>query len=221
MLGGLRVTVESSGYSHAALVLRVLHGCLAQIEFGLLVVVAALVATSAPAQPVQVAGIKRIRNLAWLTFGFIVLQLIVGTMMRQMGAGLAISTFPSASPTGSWMPPAHNAYVDTNFTHTRFLALLVVVHVVLLVSRVLRTAGGERQLRQPALLLLVLVAAQVALGVGVILSLRGQLVTTLHVVNGALVLATSLLLALRASQIKALTEPESPPPHSTKREAVA
>lgn len=222
VLGGFRVTVESGGNPQGALILRVLHGCFAQIEFALLVVVAAILSTSSAEKVMQVSGINRIRNLAWMTFGFIFLQLVCGATMRHMGAGLAIPFFPHASSGGAWMPPAHNAYVDTNFTHTRFLALLVVVHVVLLVSRVLRTAAGERRLRQPALVLLVLVAAQVALGIAVIWSLRGQLVTTLHVVNGALVLSTSLLLALRASQIKSLSEvTESFPSQFPTQEATA
>ena len=204
VLGGFRVTEQSGGNANAAMIFRVVHGCFAQIEFGLLVVIASMLGSGSPFKatpPIQ--GIRRIRSLAWLTFGFIFLQLVVGAIMRHMGAGLAIPTFPKAAANGSWMPLVHNAYVDTNFTHTRVLALLVLVHVVLLARRIFRTAGAERALSQPALLLVVLVLAQVALGISVIWTLRRQLPTTLHVVNGAVVLATSLLIAVRATCISA------------------
>jgi len=62
---------------------------------------------------------------------------------------------------------------------------------------VLRNAGGDRLIARPALLLVVLIAAQLTLGVFVIWQLRPPMLTTLHVVNGAALLAATVLLNLR------------------------
>src|SRR5205823_10808578 len=104
------------------------------------------------AHPTPASG--RARRLAWMTFTFIFLQLIFGAVMRHLGAGLAIPTFPSAAPDGSWMPHVHNAFVDTNFAHTRIFAFLVALHIVLIALRVFRTARGEPLLTRPAATLL-------------------------------------------------------------------
>ena len=58
--------------------------------------------------------------------GFVFLQLIAGATMRHLGVGLVIPTYP-LTPEGGIMPKVHNAYIDLNFTHTRFLALLVAI----------------------------------------------------------------------------------------------
>ena len=201
VLGGFRVTEQSGGNAGAAMIFRIVHGCFAQIEFGLLVVIASMLSPALPAKASpRIAGVARIRNLAWLTFGFIFLQLVIGATMRHMGAGLAIPTFPKATVAGGWLPAAHNAYIDTNFTHTRLLALVVAVCVFLLAKLVFRTAGGEPALTRPALLLVALIVAQVALGISVIWTLRSQFLTTLHVMNGSIIFATGLLLAVRSAR---------------------
>ena len=55
-------------------------------------------------------------------------------------------------------------------------------------------------------------AAQVALGASVIWLRREPVITSLHVVNGAVVLGTALLLAVRATRLNALpaSSPLSP-----------
>jgi cytochrome c oxidase assembly protein subunit 15 len=122
--------------------------------------------------------------------------------MRHLGAGLAIPTFP-LTPQGRLMPEVHNAFVDLNFTHTRFGALVVSIFVLWLVTRALRGATGEIHLTRPALLLLGLLGTQLLLGMFVIWNLRPPVLTTLHVVNGAALLATTVLLAVRASRAPA------------------
>jgi len=207
VLGGLRVTVESAGHPEQAMVIRIIHGCFAQIELCLLVSVAATLSPKWPTGSV-VPGLSRIRRLAWLTFGFAFLQLALGAAIRHLGIALVIPTFPLASEHGL-MPPAHNAYIDLNFTHTRFMALLVAVHVILLWVRVRRSASSESRLMRPAWLLLALLAAQIVFGISIIWTYRNPWPTTLHVINGAALLATSLLIALRVSALKAEPEAEA------------
>lgn len=197
VLGGLRVTIEAGGDPNTAVAFRVLHGCFAHLELSLVVAIAAML--SPVWQKVQGLHAGRsIAILAWVTAGFIFLQLIFGASMRHLGAGLAIPTWPEASQTGSWMPPVHNTFVDLNFTHTRVGAAFVALLVLCLALRTIGNAASEVRLIRPAALSILLLVAQVTLGVFVIWKLRPPVLTTLHVVNGAALLATTVLLAVRA-----------------------
>ena len=204
VLGGLRVTIESSGHLEQAMTIRIIHGCFAQIELCLLVAVAATLSPKWKATS-AVSSLSKIRRLAWMTFGFAFLQLTLGAAIRHLGIALVIPTFPLASAHGL-MPPAHNAYIDLNFTHTRFMPILVAVHVILLWLRVRRSASSEARLMRPASLLLLLLVTQIVFGISIIWTYRNPWPTTLHVINGAALLATSLLIALRASTLKAAPE---------------
>lgn len=203
LLGGLRVVLDPQGIaattSTIATTFRVLHGCFAQVELCLLVALATVLS------PVwsKLSGRSAAPNLSrtgWITVGFIFLQLIVGASMRHLGAGLAIPTFP-LTPDGGFMPKVHNLFVDLNFTHTRVGALVVTLAVVWFAVRALRAAPGEVRIVRPAWLLLGLLATQLTLGMLVIWQMRPLVLTTLHVVNGAALLATTVCLAVRASRL--------------------
>jgi cytochrome c oxidase assembly protein subunit 15 len=208
-LGGLRVTVETAGNLSLALRLRILHACVAQAELSLLVAAATLLSRAWIVGDWKSAGasLVAVRRFAWTVFAAVYAQLIVGAMMRHKGAGLAISSFPEVDDAGHWMPRVHNTFVDLNFTHTRFGAALVTLMIFALVLLVLRRARGDVRLISPAVGLLGLVLIQFALGVYVIWHVKPITLTTIHVVNGAAVLAMSLLLALRTGRYL----PESKP----------
>src|SRR5262249_58125199 len=77
-------------------------------------------------------------------------------------------------------------------------ALVVTLAILATSSHVLYHHRDRRELIRPAVMLLVFVAIQVTLGAFVIWSGRDVVINTLHVVNGAAVLGTSLVLTLRA-----------------------
>ncbi len=205
--GGLRVTRETAGALDQALFLRITHGTFAQLFFCLLVAIAAALSPRwrIPTWPSHGTG-KALRNLAWIAVAAIVLQLVAGATMRHLGAGLAIPTFPQAAPDGSYLPVVHNAYVDINFTHTRVGAVLVTLLLISLGILALRTARGEPRLARPAWALMALVLVQFALGVFVIWHAKPRTLTTLHVVNGAALLGTTLLLAMRSTRVIGVAE---------------
>jgi cytochrome c oxidase assembly protein subunit 15 len=207
VLGGLHAALETGGKSGPAAI-GIVQACCAQIEFCLL---AAVAVTLSPAwfsrADATVSGLSRIRRLAWMTFGFVFLQLVFGTVIRHLGIGLVIPTFPMASAGGGFMPPVHGKYIDIHFTHSRFLALLVAVHVLLLAFRILRAPDAGSWLKCPAVALLALLVAQIASGIFIIWTLRGVVPATLHGVSGAALLATSLILALRAGRLQASAQP--------------
>ena len=205
VLGGLRVILDPQGTaattSAIATTFRVLHGCAAQIELCLVVALAALLS---PAWN-EIRTSEKMRGIAKLgriAIALVFLQLIVGATMRHLGAGLAIPTFPQATADGGWMPKVHNAYVDLNFTHTRVGAVVVTLLLLHLGASAFRQAGGDIRIQRPAMLLGALILAQFTLGMFVIWHVRPPLLTTLHVVNGAAVLATCVLLTVRASRAR-------------------
>jgi heme o synthase len=118
-------------------------------------------------------------------------QILVGALMRHLGAGLAIPTFPLPL-----VPPSSALPVIVNFAH-RAGALLVAISVIALFVRMLRFEA-RHPLRLLSTLLLMVVAVQILLGGYTVWSGKQPVITSLHVVTGALTLALSLLLALTA-----------------------
>ena len=128
--------------------------------------------------------------------------------MRHMGAGLAIPDFPLAF--GRLVPPLTTPYITVHFAH-RVGALAVAAAVAVTVGAVLRDATAGLWLRRPALLAAGLVLVQLTLGALVIWSRRAVLPTTTHLVVGAALLATCLVLALRAGRVAAPRRQASEP----------
>ena len=209
IMGGLRVTIEAGGDPNTATTFRVLHGCFAHLELAMVVALATMLSPVWPTIRASIAA-RSIAILGWVTASFIFLQLIVGATMRHLGAGLTIPSWPQATADGGWMPKIHNAFVDLNFTHTRAGAVFVTLLIVALALRTIGNAGGEVRLIRPAALLVALVAAQFTLGIFVIWKLRPPVVTTLHVVNGAALLAATVLLAVRAGRAHEFADESGP-----------
>jgi cytochrome c oxidase assembly protein subunit 15 len=122
------------------------------------------------------------------------LQILVGALMRHLGAGLAIPDFPKSF--GRWIPEITSVQVAANFGH-RLGALAVVVAAVVVGIQLLRFER-EHPLRVVAAFLFVLVTAQVMLGAYTVWSAKQPHITSFHVMTGAATLATTLILALTA-----------------------
>ena len=201
-LGGLRVTRETAGAVDVAVVLRIVHGCVAQAFLVALVALATrltgLGKSSALKLQTDASGGETL--WVWMALFGVYGQLVLGATMRHLGAGLAIPTFPAANPEGGWLPKVHNLYTDLNFTHTRVGALCVLVAVLWAVWRTLRTAGLDTTIRRAAKFCGALVLLQASLGVLVILHQKPKTLATLHVVLGAALLAGLATLLVRLTQ---------------------
>ena len=136
-----------------------------------------------------------LRRIAVATTVMIYCQIILGATMRHIEAGMAIPDFPLAF--GHLVPPFWNAGVGVHFAH-RVGAVLVTTAIFATAGHVWFHHRTRRELVLPATLLAFFVLAQVCLGAFVIWSGLQPIVNTAHVVNGALVLATSLVLTLRS-----------------------
>jgi cytochrome c oxidase assembly protein subunit 15 len=140
-----------------------------------------------------------LERIAIITTALIYVQIVIGATMRHTGAGLAIPDFPLAF--GHLVPPHWDSRIAIHFAH-RIGALIVATLIVATSGHVLFHHRSRAELRRPAVLLLVLVALQITLGALTVLSQKQFIVNSLHVFNGALVLATSLVLTLRAHRAR-------------------
>ena len=143
--------------------------------------------------------------LRWLATAFAVivyLQLVVGAVMRHIGAGLAIPDFPLAH--GKLIPALTSQGEVVHFAH-RIGAVLVLAVALWTCLRVVRRYPEERALLRPALIAVWLVLLQVSLGAITIWSRKAVVPTSAHVLTGAAVLATAVVLALRAHRLLAAT----------------
>lgn len=139
-----------------------------------------------------------LRRLATTTTVLVYCQILVGATMRHTGAGLAIPDFPLMF--GHLWPTHWDAKIAVHFAH-RCGALLVAIAILMTATAVFRQTT-PRELRRPAALLILLVAVQITLGAFTVLSRRDVWINSLHVVCGALVLTTSLVLTLRTWRAK-------------------
>jgi cytochrome c oxidase assembly protein subunit 15 len=173
----------------------VTHACLAQLFF--CATIALATATSREWLDGAVAeddsGLRRAALAASLVvFG----QLVIGAVMRHIGAGLAIPTFPDSF--GRWIPPLESAPVAVHFAH-RVGAIAVLGAIAWMASAAFR--ASEPRFRRPAVLVLGLVSVQVALGAAAVLTGKAVTPTTAHVAVGAAVLGSCWWIALRARRV--------------------
>ena len=187
VLGGLRVVLIEQ-------MLAIIHGSLAQIFFALVVSLALFTSKEWDERHkgIRIPEAGCFRRLCLLTTGFIYFQVLLGAVLRFTGSFL-------------------EAHV--------LLAFLVAVHVLLVIFRVQRFGPDQRNIAGPALLLGALLILQLALGLGSYLGKFAPLglvltpgavvgLTTAHMVVGALMLATSLVLTLRCYRYLALPDPQ-------------
>src|SRR5262245_24105368 len=138
-----------------------------------------------------------LRKLTIATTGWIYVQILIGATMRHTDAGLAIPDFPLAF--GQLIPPHWDPKIAIHFAH-RIGALVASVLIVSAAGHVFYHHRRQGDLVRPAILLLVLLSVQITRGAFTVLTGKHYIINSLHVVTGASVLATSLVLTLRAHQ---------------------
>jgi len=189
VLGGMTVLLKLPVWTSAG------HACLAQ-GFFLVVVFLALALSPRWEFPAFGRGeAGRVPALAALATGAIYIQLVLGAVMRHMNAGLVIPDFPLVF--GGLVPPHFTPEVAVHYAHRVWA---VVVLAAVLAASIAALRGGETRpdFQRPATLMILLLVIQITLGASIIWSRRQVTVTTLHVVVGAILLASSFVLTVRS-----------------------
>lgn len=133
--------------------------------------------------------------MATVTTVLVYTQIVVGAAMRHSGAGLAIPDFPLMF--GGLLPDRWSTAIGVHFAH-RVGALVVTLAVIATATHIWRHHAQRQEFSRPVKLLLLLLAVQVTLGALTVLTRRAVWINSAHVVFGALVLTTSLVIALRS-----------------------
>ncbi len=185
-LGGIRVLRNSTTFA-------AIHGCTGQLVFALLVALCVLTSRDWLQPDAEADDPGSLRRRSAVNLGLIYGQIVIGATLRHFGANLLFHAV---------------------------LAVAVLAHAVALWIRVERSAASVPWLVKPARWMAMAVAVQVLLGIAAWWLLRPfdgipRLVTTPqslartgHVVNGALFLASAVVLTLRA--FRHLRSPEVP-----------
>src|SRR5262249_29558214 len=179
VIGGLRVVFLEN-------TLAIFHAAFAQAFFALTVSLAIFTSAEWSVEPQDkpIVDRRRLDRLCAVTTRLIYLQAILGAVLRHTGER-----------------------VDAHL----FFAALVALHVVLVLVRIMKFHGDLSKLTWPACVLGALLLLQLMLGIGsyfgkftsmlgLPMGTIGMLMRT-HLVTGALMLATSLLLTLRAYRL--------------------
>ena len=145
-----------------------------------------------------------LRRMATTATVLIYVQVLLGATMRHTGAGLAIPDFPLMF--GHLLPTHWDGRIAIHFAH-RAGALVVTLATLATSAHVWYHHGDRRELTRPAALIVLLVAVQVTLGAFTVLSGRDVWINSAHVVCGALVLTTSLVLTLRSWRVRFASAP--------------
>ena len=175
ILGGLRVV-------WLKLLFAIFHACVAQLFFALMVSLAVFTSKSWINDSDESGDMgRKVRRMCLVTVGLIYVQTIFGAVLRHTGNRL----------------DAH-----------LLVAVLVAIHVFWLAALILRGPSGQGDTRRPANMLWLLLIVQLGLGAGSYLGKYTAIgdaitpwtiavLTSGHVVAGALLFATSIVLALR------------------------
>lgn len=200
-LGGMRVILD-------ARTLAMIHGCVGPTFFAFTVALAAMTSGywRIGAEPTRSSYAGRLQRLASLTTLFAFVQLLLGAQLRHTPVDAGIGFFRVAL-----------------YFHLLF-AVALLVHAVLTTMCVVRSRVQMRLLELPAVSLALLVLLQLSLGAATWVVKYGwpawlgeytwtagytvqredfvsSIIVTAHVAIGSLILATSLLVALRAFRL--------------------
>ena len=170
------------------------HAALAQLFFCITVSMALFTSRGWRNPSVEPPDDAKLKRIALATTVLVYVQILIGATMRHRGAGLAIPDFPLAF--GRLLPPFWTVDIALHFAH-RVGAICVVAMIVAAASYIGRHHRRSPALTRPAWLMLLLVGIQVTLGALVVWTGLQPIVNTAHLVNGALLLATSVVLTLR------------------------
>ena len=122
------------------------------------------------------------RTWIGIACGAVFVQLLLGALVRHLGAAMVCLGMPSCTRSGDWWPDA--AVQQLHMIHRGFGVIVAIVTTIAAVM-VWRRARSWSQLRVLALIAPVLVGAQVVLGIFTVLTLRAVPLAVGHFAGAA------------------------------------
>jgi cytochrome c oxidase assembly protein subunit 15 len=169
------------------------HGVLAEIFFMIVVGITLLTSQAWHQTHVRPALSRGVMMIVGSTWGLTFLQFIFGALTRHTDSWGVSNTFPMWSEDG-WLPHAdlwQYSQVVIHFVHRTtayIVALMIIVQAL-----VLRAQKLDGLIKTATILSVLLVGVQIALGAGIVWTARGELVTTLHVMVGVMLLVLNTI----------------------------
>jgi cytochrome c oxidase assembly protein subunit 15 len=172
-----------------------IHGMLAEI-FLMIVLYVALSTSSLwkTSGERSSTGLRSVRPMVIVTWSLTVVQFLLGAMTRHTDAWSASINFPHWTDY-SLMPSAEDLQtlqVAVHFIH-RSVAYVVAFLMLLQAWKIVRMGESARSVRPFALTNAALVLVQIGLGAWLVMSMRAELPTTLHVMTGVALLAMNTI----------------------------
>lgn len=174
------------------------HGVLAELFFMIVLGITLLTSKSWGKTTSSSTLSRAARLIVGTTWGLTFLQFIFGALTRHTDSWGVSNVFPSWSEDG-FLPTSDLWQYPQVVIHFIHRTTAYVVAVMIIVQAV--ALGKYRQnpiLARATLLGVFLVAVQIALGAGIIWTARGELVTTLHVMVGVMLLVTNNIIMFTA-----------------------
>jgi len=214
-IGGLRVVLSLRD-------LAIVHGCAAQLFFCFIaafcVMTSRFWSEGRHLRVDELPAVRKVFSLAIAAVAIILVQLVVGAIMRHSDAGLAIPDFPTSY--GHLLPPTKidSAFrqeaihrfglslglnrvtlfqIWIHFAH-RIGAVFVSAGVIALSAMILLRLRNQPAFARLGYLALLLLATQVTLGILTVLLRKPADIASAHVAVGALLLVTIWVIAVRA-----------------------
>jgi cytochrome c oxidase assembly protein subunit 15 len=122
------------------------------------------------------------RRWIYAAAGVVLLQLVMGALVRHLGAAMVCLGMPSCTRAGDWFPDA--GVQQLHMLH-RAVGCIVAVVTTIAAVQVWRAAKDWPALRRLAMIAPVLVCTQIVLGIFVVLTMRSVPVAVAHFAGAA------------------------------------
>ena len=188
-LGGLRVLKMSDPYG-------VVHGCLGQLFFCLLLLIAYVSSSTWRHGRLILTGRDRFNalSLSLLLFLSVFGQLIIGAILRHTQRVHLVAN-DILTTQGQWIPSPSSPELFTLFLH-KYWGFVVAILVILIGRAGQKWIGGVPVLRRIPICLMLMPLIQVTLGILVVISGKSFWITNFHVFNGLGILALSFIMMI-------------------------
>lgn len=207
ILGGLRVLLdplnEAFATPYVARSFAILHAVGAQ---GILIclVLLALVASPFWFRHAERLGVTDreggptfggLRPFGIVCWALLLATIVMGAVVRHSHAGLAIPWFPQATHGGSWVPDVWTYGIAVHYIHRTLgmVAGLLALGFVWRYWSVIQRSGPGKW---TGVVFIAALMLQIALGALIVDTMRGVWVTTIHMLNGALLFSAFSVLTL-------------------------